>query len=118
MGKVDLIKDRCIGCGACMSIAPENFTFGDDGRAEMINSVATESAIEASETCPVSAIVVESFNECNCECNKETKCTCGDECNCTEENNCGCISDCTCGEECICSTDCNCGCKEKENLEN
>ena len=50
MGKVELIKDRCIGCGACMSIAPENFTFGDDGRAEMINSELTNEAIDIAKT--------------------------------------------------------------------
>ena len=100
MGKVDLIKDRCIGCGACMSIAPDNFTFGDDGRAELINSKINEAAIEASETCPVSAIII------------ENKCSCGDECNCTEEDNCGCNcnSECSCGEECNCTEENSCGC--------
>lgn len=103
MTKVDLIKDRCIGCGACMTIAPENFTFDDDGRAEMINSVATDEAIEASETCPVSAIVIENENcdckkECNCdqECNCHEECTCGDNCNCTQENKCS--ENCSCNE--------------------
>ena len=98
MSKVDLIKDRCIGCGACMSIAPENFTFGDDGRAEMINSEITDAAIEASETCPVSAIIIENTN---CECNEETcncheECTCGDNCNCTHDNKCS--KNCNCNE--------------------
>ena len=118
MGKVELIKDRCIGCGACMSIAPENFTFGDDGRAEMINSELTNEAIEASEMCPVSAIAIENSsckNDCSCEHNN---CSCGDDCNCTEENNCGCLSDCncehencSCGDNCNCTEDNNCGCK-------
>ena len=78
MKKVELIKDRCIGCGACTVVAPENFTFGDDGLAEMINTEITNEAIEASETCPVSAIVIE--NGCNC--GKE--CNCGEECNCNQ----------------------------------
>lgn len=105
MGKVNLNKERCIGCGACMSIAPENFTFGDDGRAEMINSESTTEAIEASEMCPVSAITVEG----NCDCN---------ECNCTKEDNCGCMNECNCNDDCNCTDDCNCGCKEDKNLEN
>lgn len=109
MTKVDLIKDRCIGCGACMVVAPENFTFDDDGRAEMINSEATDEAIEASETCPVSAIVIENENcnceeECNCEqcdcekekCNCHEECTCDENCNCTPENKCS--ENCTCNE--------------------
>lgn len=98
MKKVDLNKERCIGCGACMSIAPDNFTFGDDGRAEIINNEATPEAVEASEMCPVSAITVE--NKCECNCNNE--CTCGDNCNCTEEDNCGCMNNCNCENDCNC----------------
>ena len=94
MEKVDLNKERCIGCGACMSVAPENFTFGDDGRAELIDNKITDEAIEASEMCPVSAIMIESCScdECGCgdNCDCVNNCTCGDECNCTEDNNCGC----------------------------
>ena len=102
MGKVDLNKERCIGCGACMSIAPDNFTFGDDGRAEMINCELTDAAIEASEMCPVSAITVESCGCENCHCTEEKECSCGDDCNCTKEDNCGCIDECACGNNCIC----------------
>ena len=108
MKKINLIKDRCIGCGACMTIAPENFTFDDDGRAEMINNKATDEAIEASETCPVSAIIIENCNEkcdcenCNCEneCNEE-ECACGEECTCG--NNCNCNENNKCSENCTCN---------------
>ena len=93
MGKVDLIKDRCIGCGACMAIAPDNFTFNDDGRAELINTEITDDAIEASESCPVSAIIIEESNCCECNCNEE--CNCDETCNCTE--------DCKCSENCTCN---------------
>lgn len=105
MGKVDLIKDRCIGCGACMSLAPNNFTFGDDGRAEMINSELNDAAIEASEMCPVSAITIEGNCECEgCNCNnEETNCSCGNDCNCTKEDNCGCMSNCNCDKDCNCN---------------
>lgn len=101
MKKVILNEDRCIGCGACMSVAPDNFTFNDDGRAEIINSELTNEAIEASEMCPVSAITIE-----NCEC------TCGDECNCDEDNcECSCEHECSCGKNCNCDEENNCGCK-------
>lgn len=110
MKKVDLIKDRCIGCGACTMVAPENFTFGDDGLAEMISSEATNEAIEASETCPVSAIIVE---DTNCECGES--CSCKEECTCEKET-CNCHEGCNCGEECNCTSDnkCsdNCTCNE------
>ena len=113
MEKVDLNKERCIGCGACMSVAPDNFTFGDDGRAELIDNKITDEAIEASEMCPVSAIIIEgcSCDSCNCgdNCNCEDNCTCGEECTCGE--NCTCGEECTCGDECDCTEENNCGCK-------
>lgn len=105
MTKVNLIKDRCIGCGACMTIAPENFTFDDEGRAEIINNEITDEAIEASETCPVSAIVIENCKcneECDCEiCNCENECKCGEECTCGD--NCNCNENNRCSENCTCN---------------
>ena len=103
MKKVVLIEDRCIGCGACMSIAPENFTFNDEGRAEIINDTITNEAIEASEMCPVSAITIEG----NCECNEN--CTCGEECNCECNESCACGEECNCEEKCNCNGECTCG---------
>ena len=100
MSKIDLIKDRCIGCGACMTIAPNNFTFDDEGRAELINNNITDEAIEASETCPVSAITIKE----NCKCSE--KCNCGDNCNCTTDNKCS--EECNCGDNCNCTTDNKC----------
>lgn len=58
--KVD--KDKCIGCGTCIAIAPKSFKFGDDGKAEFIDTSASLSASddakikEAIDSCPVSAI--------------------------------------------------------------
>ena len=100
MKKVVLNEDRCIGCGACMSVAPDNFTFNDEGRAEIINNELTNEAVEASEMCPVSAITIEG----TCEC--EENCSCGSECNCNDECNCG--EDCHCNTENNCSENCNC----------
>ena len=91
MKKIILNEDRCIGCGACMSIAPDNFTFNDEGRAEMINEKLTNEALEASEMCPVSAITIEGA----CECGEN--CSCGEECNC--EENCNCSENCHCNKK-------------------
>ena len=44
--KVKLNKDMCIGCGACCSIASENFTF-DGATAKVINEEVTDQAKEA-----------------------------------------------------------------------
>ena len=56
-------KDTCVGCGVCTAICPEIFEMGDDGIAEASeNEIADnliESAKDAQEQCPVSAITVE-----------------------------------------------------------
>ena len=103
MGKIIFNEDRCIGCGACCNIAKENFTYSDEGKAEMINATITEEAIEASEMCPTRAIEIENSCDCSHDCNCEDNCNC-DECDCSEET-------CTCGDECNCTEECNCGCK-------
>ena len=90
MGKIIFNEDRCFGCGACINIAPDNFTFSDDGRTVMINDNVNEDAIEASEICPASAIVIE-----------ECCCSCGEDCDCGEDCSCG--DDCSCGEDCQCN---------------
>ncbi len=55
-------KNTCIGCGACPSICPEVFQMDDDGLAiayvNPVPSEVEESANEAAESCPVSAIHV------------------------------------------------------------
>ena len=61
--KTKVIKDRCIGCGACTAICPEIYGIDDDGLAialnEEINDEYKENASIASESCPVSAIEIE-----------------------------------------------------------
>lgn len=58
MFKVD--KDKCIGCGACVSIAPEVFDFDTDGLAiakENVSDEFKEKGMQALESCPTDAIV-------------------------------------------------------------
>lgn len=63
MKKVKVLKDVCIGCGACQAIASEVFEIGDDGLAEVIVDEIPkdleENAIDALENCPTNAIVDE-----------------------------------------------------------
>ena len=56
MLKVD--QDKCIGCGVCVSIAPEVFEIGEDGKAHVKNpeGASKEKIKEAIESCPTGAI--------------------------------------------------------------
>ena len=56
-------RDSCIGCEACVGICPEVFSMDDEGISVAIDgdlaADLVESAEEAMECCPVSAITVE-----------------------------------------------------------
>jgi len=61
--KVEVIKEKCIGCGACTTIAPDTFELNDEGLAYVKNNDYNESRkediIDAAESCPTDAIGVE-----------------------------------------------------------
>ena len=61
MKKVKVLKDVCIGCGACQAICSEVYEIGDDGLAQTIvdevPEEVLESAMDALENCPTNAIV-------------------------------------------------------------
>jgi len=61
MKKVIVVKDKCVGCGACTAIAPEVFSMDDEGFAVAKdsddNSSDNSSVIEAMESCPTNAII-------------------------------------------------------------
>ncbi len=54
------INDSCIGCGLCADTCPEIFQLNEDELAqaseEEVEPPLLDSAIEAMENCPVSAI--------------------------------------------------------------
>ena len=54
MVKVD--ETKCIGCGACVSIAPENFDFNEAGLSQVIKDEVNDTVKEAIDACPVGAI--------------------------------------------------------------
>lgn len=103
MSIVKVDQSKCIGCGACVAIDPDNFDFNDDGLSVVINDVAAETAKDAEEACPVFAIDVVGDNqkeeEHSCGC-----CCCGECDDCEDE----CDSDCDCGDECNCGDECHC----------
>jgi ferredoxin len=52
------VNDECTGCGTCVSMYPEIFEFGDDGKAKVKEDADFdgEDVEEIKEMCPVSAI--------------------------------------------------------------
>lgn len=91
MKKVKVDKDKCIGCGACISIDGEHFDFDSEKGVSVVisqknvveNETINEAISEAVDACPVGAIEV--FDGCDnekCLCNP---CTCEGECNCDGE---------------------------------
>lgn len=68
MEKVFVDHDKCVGCGACVAIAPDTFEFNDDGLSSVKDPKVTDEAKEAMETCPYSAISIKEVDD-----NKEEK---------------------------------------------
>lgn len=56
--KIKVDKDKCIGCGTCIAIAPKSFKFDKEGKSEPIIPPGDdgETVKEAAEGCPVGAI--------------------------------------------------------------
>lgn len=67
MEKVKVVQESCIGCGACVAIAPEVFEMNDDGFAQVkenfdftnISSELEKDVLDAVDGCPTGAIVIE-----------------------------------------------------------
>ncbi|MBU3874580.1 ferredoxin [Faecalicatena sp. AGMB00832] len=60
--KAIIDRDGCISCGLCVATCPEVFSMADDGLAEVISDITSETeelAQEAADNCPVSVIAVE-----------------------------------------------------------
>lgn len=72
MKKIKVDKDVCIGCGACMSIAPDVFEMNEEGLAtvkkdkailEEMEEEMQEDVLDALEGCPTGAIVKEELEQ-------------------------------------------------------
>ncbi len=73
MAKIIQEHEKCIGCGSCISICPEHWEMGDDGKSHLKGSKKSEKNeehfekevedigcnAEAAEACPVNCIKVE-----------------------------------------------------------
>ncbi len=60
--KVEVDKDKCIGCGACTTIVPEVFELNDEGfsyvKTDEYNETKKEDILDAAESCPTDAIII------------------------------------------------------------
>ena len=59
--KVNVVEDRCIGCGQCEAVCPEVFQIGDEGFAEVVKDEYEEidDIKMAASGCPTDAIEIE-----------------------------------------------------------
>ena len=60
MFKIELDKEKCIGCGTCAAVCPANFEIKEDGKASPIKAEVEKLGCnkEAEENCPVQAIKI------------------------------------------------------------
>ena len=54
-------RDLCIGVGNCVAIAPTAFKLDEENKAVVLEpaSVDDDALLEAAESCPVQAIIIE-----------------------------------------------------------
>ena len=59
--KVESDKDVCIGCGACVSMCPDNWEMEEDGKAKALHEEIDEIKCneDAKDSCPVDCITIE-----------------------------------------------------------
>jgi ferredoxin len=60
--KVRVDRDLCIGLGNCIAYAPTIFLLDEEGKAIVLDvtSVDDETLMEAAESCPENAIIIDS----------------------------------------------------------
>ncbi len=56
---IQVDKEKCIACGVCVSICPQNFEMGEDGKSSVISQEVNDCVKQAIESCPVQAISIE-----------------------------------------------------------
>jgi ferredoxin len=56
--KIKQDHEGCIGCGACVSVCPDNWEMGDDGKSNPVETTLDSVGCnqEAADVCPVNVI--------------------------------------------------------------
>ena len=59
--KVRVDRDLCVGVGNCVVYAPTVFALNEDNKAILLDpsSVNDDTILEAAQSCPASAIIIE-----------------------------------------------------------
>jgi len=67
--KIQLEREKCIGCGSCQAVCPKYFELSDDGKSHIKDAVKQdieelevekiECAVPAADACPVQCIHIE-----------------------------------------------------------
>jgi ferredoxin len=59
--KIEIDKNKCIGCGTCASLAPEVFELDKNNKSTVknINGADVETIKLAADSCPTEAIKIE-----------------------------------------------------------
>lgn len=91
-------EDKCIGCGACVAIAPNNFDFNEEGLSTVIGEEVTDETRNAVDACPVYAITIEEKSVKKEEVKEEKK----EEVKEEEQHECKCHGNHECIHECKC----------------
>ncbi len=56
MARIKVDREKCVGCGSCVAIAPEIFDLDDEGKCYVKNQEGEGNLDEAIKACPVGAI--------------------------------------------------------------
>ena len=62
--KAKVLRDLCIGAASCVAVSPKVFQLDNEAKAIIIdpNADTDENILEAAQSCPVNAIIIEDEN--------------------------------------------------------
>jgi len=62
--KIEVDRELCIGCGTCVSIAPETFELDSEGKSvvKIPQGNDEETIMDAAKSCPTGAIIIKDDN--------------------------------------------------------